>query len=76
MFTLSLSVVLSFVNVFTLGERVQEHSKCLSTLKDIQKAYLRGDYYTTDVENSVVDFDMHLYIFMCVVYNNVQLNSQ
>ena len=24
----------------------------------------------------VVDFDMHLYIFMCVVYNNVQLNSQ
>ena len=59
MFTLSLSVVLSIaVNVFTLGERVQEHSKCLSTLKDIQEAYLRGDYYPTDVENSVFDLDI------------------
>ena len=59
MFTPSLSVVLSIaVNVFTLGERVQEHSKCLSTLKDIQEAYLRGDYYTTDVENSVFDLDL------------------
>ena len=59
MFTLSLSVVLSIaVNVFTLRERVQEHSKCLSTLKDIQEAYLRGDYYPTDVENSVFDLDI------------------
>ena len=63
MFTLSLSVVLSIaVNIFTLGERVQEHSKCLSTLKDIQEAYLRGDYYPTDVENSVFDLDtIHRY---------------
>ena len=63
MFTLSLSVVLSIaVNVFTLGERVQEHSKCLSTLEDIQEAYLRGDYYPTDVENSVFDLDLiHIY---------------
>ena len=59
MFTLSLSVVLSIsFNVFTLGERVQEHSKCLSTLKDIQEAYLRGDYYPSDVENSVFDLDI------------------
>ena len=59
MFTLSLSVLFSIaVNVFTLGKRVQEHSKCLSTLKDIQEAYLRGDYYPTDVENSV--FDLHI----------------
>ena len=59
MFALSLSVV-SFiaVSVFTFGERVQEHSKCLATLKDIQEAYLRGDYYPTDVENSVFDLDI------------------
>ena len=59
MFTLSLPVMLSIVvNVFTLGERVEEHNKCLSTLKDIQEAYLRGDYYPTDVENFVIDLDI------------------
>ena len=46
------------ITVFTFGEKVQEHSKCLSTLKDIQEAYLRGDYYPTDVENSVFDLDL------------------
>ena len=63
MFTLSMSVVLYIaINVFTLGERVQENSRCLSTLKDIQEAYLRGDYYPTDVENSVFDLDsIHRY---------------
>ena len=58
MFILSWSVMFSIaVNIFTFGERQQEHSKCLSTLKDIQEAYLKGDYYPTDVENSVFDLD-------------------
>ena len=60
MFVLTLSVVVSFtLNVFTLGESVQEDSKCLSTLKDIKEAYFRGDYYPTDVRIS--EFDISSY---------------
>ena len=61
MFVLTLSVVVFFtLNVFTLGERVQEDSKCLSTLKDIKEAYFRGDYYPTDVRIS--EFDINSYV--------------
>ena len=60
MFVLTLSVVVSFtLNVFTLGERVQEDSKCLSTLKDIKEAYLRGNCYPTDVQISEVDISLY-----------------
>ena len=62
MFVLTLSVVVSFtliMNVFTLGERVQEDSKCLSTLKDIKEAYFREDYYPTDVR--ILEFDISSY---------------
>ena len=60
MFALTLSVVVSFtLNVFTLGERVQEDSKCLSTLKDIKEAYFRGDYYPTDVQIPGVDISLY-----------------
>ena len=56
MFTVTLSVVLAITaNVFTLGERIQQHSKCLSTLKDIKEAYVRGDFFPTDVEKSILN---------------------
>ena len=58
MFVLSWSVMFSIaVNVFTSEERKQDQSMSLSTLKDIKEAYFRGDYYPTDVENSVIDLD-------------------
>ena len=60
MFALTLSVVVSFtLIVFTLGERVQKEGKCLSTLKDIKKAYVRGDCYPTDVR--ILEYDISSY---------------
>ena len=62
MFIVTLSVVVSItLNVFTLGERVQEGGKCLTTLKDIKEAYFRGDYYPTDVDLETPEFGINTY---------------